>query len=219
MPKSDWVDVSVSLRDGMAHWPDNPAVRITRTLDLCRGDAATVSKLDFGAHTATHMDAPSHFIDGATTIDAMPFDATVGKARVIEIRDEESIKVKELERAKVKRGERILFKTRNSPAAWQASGFVEDFVYISTEAATWLAEKRVRTVGVDYLSVGGFKAGNGVPVHHALLSAGIWIIEGLDLSNVPAGPCRLVCLPLKILGGEGAPARAIVRPKKKGKKK
>jgi arylformamidase len=95
---------------------------------------ATVSKLSFGAHTGTHMDAPSHFIDGATTIDAMPFEATVGSARVIQIKDREAIKVKEIERYAIRRGERLLFKTRNSPHAWKAGGFVEDFVYITTAA-------------------------------------------------------------------------------------
>jgi arylformamidase len=208
-----WIDVSVSLTSGMAHWPDNPPVAIERTMDLGCGDVATVSRLSFGAHTGTHMDAPSHFIEGGATIDAMPFDATVGPAIVIAIEDDEAIRVAELERHAIGRGDRVLFKTRNSPAAWNAGRFVEDFVYLTTEAGEWLAARGVCTVGVDYLSVGGYQAGNGVAVHRALLGAGIWIIEGLDLTHVAPGPCDLVCLPLKILGGEGAPARAIVRTK------
>ena len=207
-----WIDVSVAVKDGMAHWPDNPPVVVERTLDMDHGDAANVSKLSCGVHTGTHVDAPVHFRPGATAIDAMPLDATVGRARVVRISDKKHVTVKELERAQIKRGERILLRTRNSPAAWKQPGFVEDFVYLTTEAAEWIAAKGVKTIGVDYLSVGGYQAGNGEDVHRALLGAGVWIIEGLDLSRVPPGPCELICLPLKVSGGDGAPARAIVRP-------
>ncbi len=210
-----WIDVSVPVASGMAHWPDNPPVEIERTLDLDHGDAANVSKLSLGAHTGTHMDAPIHFVRGATSIDRMPFDATIGPARVIAIKDPEAVRVKELEKHGIRRGERILLRTRNSPRAWQAPGFVEDFVYLTTEAALWIAARGVRTIGVDYLSVGGYRAGNGVAVHRALLEAGVWIIEGLDLSGVRPGPVDLICLPVKVLGGDGAPARAVVRPRKK----
>jgi hypothetical protein len=108
------------------------------------------------------------------------------------------------------RGERLLFKTHNSGRCWDTDAFVEDFVYISAAGARYLAERRVRLVGVDYLSVGGFRA-DGVETHRALLEAGIWIIEGLDLRRVRPGGVQLLCLPLKILGGDGAPARALVR--------
>ena len=102
--------------------------------------------------------------------------------------------------------------TKNSPAAWQQKTFVPDAVHLTLEAANFLAECEVKTVGVDYLSVGGFAAQNGEEVHHTLLEAGIWIIEGLDLTNAPPGPCELLCLPLKIEGADGAPARAFLRP-------
>ena len=210
---SPWIDVSVALADGMAHWPDNPPVVVERTQDMACGAAANVSRLSCGVHTGTHMDAPIHFIAGGTAIDQMPLDATVGPARVIAIADHEAVRVAELQAHDIRAGERILLRTRNSPAAWKSATFVEDFVYLTTEAAEWLAARGVRTVGVDYLSVGGYRAGNGVAVHRALLVAGVWIIEGLDLSAVPPGPCDLVCLPLKILGADGAPARAIVRPR------
>jgi arylformamidase len=207
-----WLDISVAIRDGMVHWPDNPPVAVERTMDMERGATANVSRLAFGVHTATHMDAPFHFTPGAATIDQMPFDAGVGPARVLEIRDPTHITVAELEPHAIAAGERLLFKTANSPRAWQTDTFVQDAVHLSVEAARWLAARRVRIIGVDYLSVGGYAAGNGVEVHRALLDAGIWIIEGLDLTQVPAGPCELVCLPIKIAGGDGAPARAFVRP-------
>jgi arylformamidase len=208
-----WIDVSVALRDGMAHWPDNPPIVVERTMDMARGAAANVSKIAIGVHTATHMDAPIHFEPGTASIDQMPFEAGVGPARVLEIRDPKHITVAELEPYAITAGERVLFKTANSPRAWQSSRFVEDAVYLTVDAAHWLAAKRLRTIGIDYLSVGSFAANNGVQVHKPLLGAGIWIIEGLDLTHVPAGPCDLVCLPIKIAGGDGAPARAFVRPR------
>jgi arylformamidase len=206
----DWIDVSVPLRTGMVHWPDDPPVSIEREQDIERGDVATVSSLSMGAHTGTHIDAPLHFFRTGKSIDTMPLTATLGRARVIEIHDPESIKPDELRPHEIQRDERILFKTRNSARCWQTDDFVEDFVYISPEAARYLAAQRVQTVGVDYLSVGGFFR-DGVETHHALLEAGIWIIEGLNLSSVAPGIYELVCLPLKIEGGDGAPARAILR--------
>jgi arylformamidase len=194
----------------MVHWPDNPPVRIERMLDMERGDAANVSVLSLGSHTGTHMDAPIHFVRDGVGMDRMPLDATIGHARVIEIQDPVSIKPDELGPHGIGRGERILFKTRNSSREWWTQGFIEDFVYVSQEAARYLADSEVRTVGVDYLSVGGFRE-DGVETHQALLSAGIWVIEGLNLSRVGPGEYELTCLPLKEADGDGAPARAILR--------
>jgi arylformamidase len=208
---STWIDISVPLRTGMVNWPGDPPVRISRALDMERGDKSTVSFLEMGSHTGTHMDAPAHFVRGGIGIDGMPPDAVIGAARVIPIRDRESIKTDELEQHFIRRDERILFKTYNSDHCWDTDSFVEDFVYISPPAARYLAERQVRLVGVDYLSVGGFHA-NGVEIHQVLLKAGIWIIEGLNLKVVQPGRVELLCLPLKIAGGDGAPARALVRP-------
>ena len=210
MTAEDWIDVSVPLRSGMVHWPDNPPVSIERMLDIERGDVANVSKLSMGAHTGTHMDAPLHFFRTGKGLDTMPLTATIGRARVIEIRDPESIKLEELRPYQIQRRERVLFKTRNSTRCWHTDDFVEDFVYISQEAARYLAVQQIQTVGVDYLSVGGFFK-DGVETHYALLEAGIWIIEGLNLSNVAPGIVELICLPLKIEGSDGAPSRAILR--------
>jgi arylformamidase len=194
----------------MVHWPDNPPVRIERMLDIERGDVANVSTISPGSHTGTHMDAPIHFVRGGEGMDRMPLDATMGLARLIEIQDPTSIKPDELDPHGIGRGERVLFKTRNSSLAWWTQNFIEDFVYVSQEAARYLAERGVRTAGVDYLSVGGFYA-DGVETHQALLGAGIWVIEGLDLSRVEPGEHELICLPLKVKDGDGAPARAFLR--------
>ncbi len=208
--KSDWMDVSVPLRTGMVHWPDNPPVVIDHQLDMARGDVCTVSRLSFGAHTGTHMDAPAHFISGGKGIDEMPLTACMGRARVVAIQDPTAITAEELRGHAVMPGERLLFKTRNSACCWQTNDFVENFVYIAQDAARYLAEREVQTVGVDYLSVGGFFR-DGPETHRALLEAGIWIIEGLNLSGVEPGDYELICLPLHIVGADGAPARALLR--------
>jgi arylformamidase len=210
MEANGWIDVSVSLRSGMVHWPDNPPVRIERTLNIEHGDVANVSEISMGAHTGTHMDGPIHFVQEGRGLDEMPLTASIGRARVIEIRDPESIKPDELHPHGLRRGERILFKTQNSARRWSTEDFMKDFVYVSQEAARYLADRGIRTVGVDYLSVGGFRK-DGEETHRALLEAGIWVIEGLDLSEVEAGEYELICLPVKIEQSDGAPARAILR--------
>jgi arylformamidase len=208
---SPWIDVSVPLRNGMVHWPGDPPVLIEHALDLDRGDEATVSRLSLGAHTGTHMDAPCHFLKGGAGIDAMPPEAGIGRARVLAIKDPVSIGAEELRGHRIRRGERLLFKTRNSGRCWRSDAFVEDFVYFSPEGARFLVQRGVRLVGVDYLSVGGFKA-DGPQTHRILLEADVWIIEGLDLTSVEPGIHEMACLPLRLQDGDGAPARVVLRP-------
>lgn len=211
MMTSDWIDISLPLRKGMVHWPDDPPFLIEKYRDMALGDPCNILDLRMGSHTGTHMDAPMHFIQSGKSIDEMPLDVTVGSSKVIEIKDSESIKTNELRSHSIQKGDRILFKTKNSERCWKSDSFIEDFVYISHEAALFLAECRIKMVGVDYLSVGGFKK-DGIETHLALLKAGIWIIEGLNLSSVQPGDYELVCLPLKIEKGDGAPARAVIKP-------
>ena len=206
-----WIDISVPLYTGMVHWPDNPAVRIERMQDLAQGDAANVSKLELGAHTGTHMDAPRHFYADGAGLDEMPLDAALGPARVIRIEHPQAILPAELEAHNLQAGERVLFRTQNSERCWNTDQFVEDFVYISAAAAQFLVDRQVRTVGVDYISVGGYVY-DGVETHRILLGAGLWLIEGLNLAAVEPGAYELICLPLRIAGADGAPARAILRP-------
>ena len=208
--QTGWIDVSVTVRSGMPHWPDNPPVVMERVMDLSQGDVCNLSHVAMGVHSGTHMDGPVHFLPGAPGLDEMPLTATMGEARVIQIEDPREITADELRKHQLSRGDRVLFRTSNSPRVWEESGFVKDFVYISEPAASYLAETGVRTVGVDYLSVGGYYA-DGAAVHRILLDAGIWIIEGLDLSPVTAGRYELICLPVKLHGSDGAPARAILR--------
>ncbi len=209
--KKPWMDISVPIREAMVHWPGDPPVSIKRVKDIEKGDTANLSAISMGAHSGTHVDAPIHFFKEGKGVDNIPLDTMVGIARVIEIRDPESIKPEELARHRIRRGERILFKTENSSHVWQKDEFIEDFVFISDDAADFLVDRGIRLIGIDYLSVGSFKHG-GSYVHKTILSGGIWIIEGLNLSNVTPGKYDLICLPLRIVAGDGAPARAILKP-------
>ena len=211
IPGKGWIDVSVQLRSGMVHWPGDPDVKVERILKMERGDHCNVSTISMSSHTGTHVDSPYHFIKKGDRIHEMPFTSMIGKARVIEIKDSCSIEPEELKPHKIRKGERVLFKTINSKRCWNVDKFVENFVYLSTHAVKYLVQRGVVTIGVDYLSVGGYKK-NIDEVHKSLLGAGIWIIEGLNLSRVRQGDYDLICLPLNIINGDGAPARAILRP-------
>jgi arylformamidase len=205
-----WIDVSVPLRAGMPVWPGDSPFSMRRVSDIAAGDHNTLSELSLGTHTGTHVDAPAHFIGGGATIDQLPLDALLGACRVLQLDSSEQITADELRAHDPQPGERLLLKTRNS-ALWDDDAFHTDFVHLSTEAARFLAEVGPRCLGVDYLSVGGYH-GNGTDVHLALLGAGIWLIEGLDLREVKAGRYELACLPLRVAGAEGAPARTLLRP-------
>ena len=205
-----WIDISVPLRNGMVAWPGDAPFERTSTLAIARGDACNLSQISTTAHIGTHMDAPRHYLEGAAGMETMPIAATIGRARVIEIHDREAIRIPELEPHHLARGERVLFKTRNSATCWNTDHFQTKYIYIPPETAHYLVERGVQTIGVDYLSVGGFEHG-GAETHRILLDADIWIIEGLMLDQVVTGEYELVCLPLKIMGGDGAPARAVLR--------
>ncbi len=210
---SDWIDVSVSIKAGMVGWPGDPAVELERSLDMARGDRVNVTAMKIGSHTGTHIDAPAHFIASGPGIDELPLSTAIGRAMVIEIEDTDMVTPGELVMHEIQVGERVLFKTRNSSRCRQSDSFIEDYVSLSAEAAKYLVDCGVRMVGIDYLSVDGFK-NDGLEIHRLLLEAGIWIIEGLDLSQVKQGAYLLVCLPLRIAGGDGAPARVILKPLK-----
>jgi arylformamidase len=207
---SAWIDVSVPIRSGMVHWPDDPEVEVERVADMAEGYGWNLTQICMSAHTGTHVDAPLHVVADGLTIDQLPLDAMIGPARVIEITSRHAVEPEELRGQEISTGERILFKTINSQRGWTSSRFLEDYVGVSPAAAEFLAARGVQTVGIDYLSIGRYGP-EGEATHRILLGAGIWVIEGLDLSPVAAGAYDLVCLPLKLVGAEGAPARAILR--------
>jgi arylformamidase len=186
----------------MVVYPGDPTMSLTRVMSLAAGDIANVSQMELGVHTGTHVDAPLHFFDGAAAVEALDLDALVGPAEVVEVAGPGDVGAEAVD-AMDDGVERVLFKTRNS-AAWAEEGFYEDFAAISPEAASRLVAAGVRLVGVDYLSVGS------VETHETLLQAGIIALEGVDLRGIEPGAYTLVCLPLKLVGSDGAPARAIL---------
>ncbi len=196
------LDISVAIRPGMVTYPGDPTVRLERISALANGAAANISRLDFGVHTGTHVDAPAHFIDGAPAAETLPLQVLVGPARVVDATrvtgrlDGEAL-------AQIELAERVLFKTCNS-MLWEQDSFVDDFVSLTGGGAKALIERGVRLVGIDYLSLGDEDA------HRALLGAGIVAVEGLDLRDVDPGEYQLVCAPLKLVGSDGAPARAFL---------
>jgi arylformamidase len=210
MTQNNWIDISVPLRNGMVTWPGDANFERASTLEIAHGDPCNLSQISTTAHIGTHMDAPRHYLANGAGIETMPMAASIGRARVIEIRDPDVIRTSELEPHRLAKGERVLFKTWNSAHCWKTDHFQKKYVSIAPETARYLADCGIQTVGVDYLSVGGFESG-GPETHRILLEAGIWIIEGLMLEHVEPGEYELICLPLKIIGSDGAPARAILR--------
>ncbi len=185
----------------MPIYEGDPAVEIAAWSALRKGDSANVSFLHFGAHTGTHVDAPAHFIEGARKIDALSLDVLIGPARVVRVPDHVAeIDPKFLENSDLTAVERVLFHTRNSN--FWSEGFRKDFTHLLPEAAEKLVEIGIKLVGTDYLSIEKFHSGHH-RTHLALLSKGVVIVEGLNLSAVPAGDYELICLPLKIAGGAG----------------
>jgi arylformamidase len=206
-------DVSLVLRPDMVTWPGEPGPKFMPLRRIAMGDTANVSLITFGNHTGTHVDPPIHFIDGANTVDNLPIDALVGPCRVVAFADSGHVTGEWLDGANVPAGtERLLFRTRNSDRwADPTAAFTRDFTAIDASAARWCVEHRVKLVGVDYLSIepqGPEK--KGYPVHNTLLHANVVIIEGLDLRGIAAGDYELVCAPIKLLGGDGAPARVFL---------
>ncbi|MFC2038813.1 cyclase family protein [Chloroflexota bacterium] len=212
-PPSSWIDISIPLKDKMVHWPGDPEPSIVRLKDRDAGDRVSLMDMHFIDHCGTHVDAPLHFIAGGKTIDEMPVNATMGRCRVIEIKDKVKITLEEIIPYNIRRGERILFKTENSEKCYKTDEFIEDYVYFSTEVAQYLVDRGIRAVGLDYLSIGSVKEENNLhDTHEILLNAGVYIIEGIDLSKVKPGRYELICLPLLLDKGDAGPARAIVRP-------
>jgi arylformamidase len=199
------IDVTVPIRDGMVHYDRNPEIHLTRALSIEAGDSANVSRLDFGVHSGTHVDAPRHFFDSGADAAAIPLEPLIGQCLVVDATSVE----KTLDEAAVRAcsvppgTERVLFKTRNSKL-WATDDFTRDFVRLDGSGAAVVLELGIRLVGIDYLSIGDQDA------HRALLGAGVVPLEGLNLLDVEPGPYRLVCLPLSIVGSDGAPARALL---------
>jgi arylformamidase len=207
-------DLSVPISGELPTYPSDPGIKIDDWSKLTDGGGANVSSLSFGAHTGTHVDAPAHFIEGAKKVESLDLEVLMGEAQVIEV-PRELITIDEdfVARNCAPGAVRVLFKTRNS-AFWTTdnTAFRTDFAHIDVDAARWLVGRDVKLVGIDYLSIERFGSPDHA-VHRELLSHEVVILEGLNLSEVPAGRYELICLPLRLRThlGDGAPARAVLR--------
>lgn len=203
------IDISVPLYEGMAAWPGSEDFRLERTTSIERGDEANVSAIKGDVHMGTHIDAPLHFVEGGVSVDSIPLDILCGPAAVADLTGVDAITGKELS-ALALPGDtsRVIFKTGNS-GLWKEKSFDSNYVALTEDGAKWVVEKGIRLVGIDYLSIQPY---NDEPhVHRILLGAGVVVLEGLNLADVLPGRYELICLPLKLLGAEGAPARALLR--------
>jgi len=207
-----WIDISAPLRNHMPVFTGDPPFHIERALTIAGGDVCNLSTMQLGAHSGTHVDAPIHFIEGGAGAEATPLDALMGPAWVVDASTAgATITADDLERFAIPADEtRVLFRT---PAVrlWDEPDFDTAFVAPDASAAEWLVARGTRMVGMDYLSVAPFDAPK--PTHQILLGAGVVVVEGLDLRAVEPGPYELLCLPLRIVGSDGAPARALLRPR------
>jgi arylformamidase len=200
-------DVSVPDRPDMHFYPGDPTLEQTQIRAIRRGDAANLTHLSLGVHTGTHVDAPAHFLDGAPTLEQVPLDRMIGPAQVLDLRGRSAVDAAALREHAIDAGI-VLCRTDNS-ARWEQPGFQKDFAYLTLDAAELLVERGVTSVGWDYLSIEQFGS-TTFEVHKLLLGRGILIIEGLDLRDVAAGRYQFACLPLKLEGVDGAPARAVL---------
>jgi arylformamidase len=204
-------DITLPISPAMPVWPGDPPVTLEQIESMDRGAHANVTRLDMSAHTGTHVDAPHHFLNDGRTVENLPLDVLTGPALVVQLPDElDLVTAAALEAASIPAGtERLLLRTRNSHLwARRQTDFFPSFVGISADGAEWLVRRGLRLVGMDYLSVAPFRQSEAT--HRILLAAGIVLLEGADLHTVPPGAYELYCLPLKLLGSDGAPARVIL---------
>jgi len=205
-----YVDITVPLVPGRVPlYPGDTELEVTRVQARAEGGDANVSKLVCSLHCGTHVDGPAHFFDGQPGVEAVAAEALIGPVWVVDATSSSVM----LDAARLDQldipaeASRVLFKTTNS-ALWDDPSFVEDFVAVTADGAAALVERGIRTVGIDFLSIAPYA--DTAPTHEVLLRAGVAIIETLDLRSVQPGSWHLTCLPLRIPGADGAPARALL---------
>lgn len=202
-------DATLPIREGMLTFPGDPPFRTEPFFQRSKGDPFDLALLQMGTHLGTHVDPPAHYLDGGATVDQVPLDTLVGSGIVLDMTGRAFVDRRALEESPLGDHVRVLLKTDNSPRLHEHV-FHEDYVHLTGDGAAYLVERNVCLVGTDYLSIERYLTA-GAPVHHALLSAGVLVVEGVNLLEVPAGPCEIYCLPLRIVGADGSPARVIIR--------
>ena len=204
-------DISLPISPELPVWPGDPAIVLEQGSSTDAGAHDNVSRLACSVHTGTHVDAPHHFLNNHRTVEMLSLDVLTGPTQVVRIPDDvKAVTADVLDNAGVRAGtERLLIRSANS-GLWKngQKDFFTGFVGITADGAEWLVEKGIKLVGIDYLSVAPYK--QSVPTHRILLEAGMVILEGVDLSAIQPGNYNLFCLPLKLVGSDGAPARAIL---------
>lgn len=203
-------DISVGLSTDLPVWPGDPLPEVIRVSQIADGDSDNVTRITCTVHTGTHVDAPLHFIEGGRSVEDLSLEAMIGRVYVIDLPKASVLDAKTLERAGIPpRTRRVLFKTKNSSLwAQGVRSFQKDFVGLDPSGAEWIVRKGMQLVGVDYISVAAIEQGD--KTHRILLQAGVILLEGINLNRIRQGRYTLYCLPMKIVGSEGAPARAIL---------
>jgi arylformamidase len=204
-----FLDVTVPLAAGIPTYPGNPEFELEPIKRIASGASSNVSRIVMGTHAGTHVDAPKHFFDDGAPVDTLALDLLMGRARVIDLPRRGGITEADLAAAGLREDLRVLLKTPNS-ALWNGTAFKSDYTHLTEDGARYLVEQGVKVVGIDYLSIEQFKK-PGAPAHRALLSQGVVVIEGLNLSEAEPGMYELYCLPLRIAGADGAPARVVLK--------
>jgi arylformamidase len=203
------IDVSVPLDATLPTYPGNVPFTLEPVKRIVGGDSSNVSAIHMSAHAGTHVDAPRHYFDDGGAIDALPLELLVGRARVVECSSGQRIGADELAHLDLAGDVRLLIKTTNS-RLWASPQFHPDYVGVTESGAKHLVDRGVKVLGVDYLSVEEFRR-PGAPAHHVLLGGGTIVIEGLNLRDVTPGTYEMICLPLRVVGADGAPARVVLR--------
>ncbi|MEI6056578.1 MAG: cyclase family protein [Lentisphaerota bacterium] len=204
-------DISLPISNDLFVWPGDPSVSLIQAKSISKGDQCNVSQLQMGVHTGTHIDAPYHFINDGARVESIPMETFIGTCLVIEVDSKTLVEKQDLLKYKIGEHSRILLKTRNTDLwANNVKSFDRNFVALAIDAAQYLIEMNILLVGIDYLSIESFHSANN-PVHKLLLKNNITILEGLNLSKIKPGVYELICLPLKLQGCEGSPARVLLR--------
>ncbi|MBN9757533.1 Metal-dependent hydrolase [Pseudonocardia sp. Ae406_Ps2] len=202
-------DITLPIHPEMLHWGRKPEVEVVES--LAAGDASNVTRWRIGAHTGTHVDAPAHFVDGATPIDQVSLDSLVGQAVVVDMTGlTADVTAADLEAAGVAGERRILLKTSNSAGILKETERAPSWIGLAPDAATWLVAHGVELIAIDYLTIEGHSRTDSWDVHHELLGNGVLILENADLDAVEPGRYELVCLPAKLAGADGSFTRAIL---------
>jgi arylformamidase len=203
------IDVTVPLDSRLPTYPGNTPYTLEPIKRMARGDSSNVSSLHLSAHAGTHVDAPRHMFDEGGGIETLPLDLLCGRARVVELSTRKGITSEDLAAFDLREDVRLLIKTHNS-RLWGSPEFHSDFIGVTESGARFLVERGVKVLGVDYLSVEEFKK-PGAPAHRTLMRGGTIVIEGLNLLEVEPGSYEMFCLPLSVVGADGAPARVVLR--------